>query len=90
MVQPEPCATRWQWQIVARYNPEPDGSGLKMLDIAAAVDGVQIPFTFEEEGQIFESVTSSHMEPGIHRFELKPSPVPSQSFPALLVEFEAP
>ena len=90
MVKANAGTTRWQWQIVARFNPEQADSGLKMLDIMAAVDSFQTPFTFEEDGQIFECVTSSALEPGVHRFELKPSSVTSQKFPTLSVEFEAP
>ncbi len=79
-----------QWQIIARFKPEQTGHSLKPLDIIAAVDGMQVPFTFEEEGQIFESMTSFYLSPGAHKFVLNPSENSSQSFPTLMVDFEAP
>lgn len=82
--------TRCLWQIVARFTPESADSRLKMLDIMAAVDGVQTLFTFEEKGQIFKGVVSSPLEPGTHSFELKPSTISSRPFPTLVVEFEVP
>jgi len=82
--------TRCLWQIVARFNPDPANTGLKMSDITAAVDGVQTLFTFEEKGQIFKCVLPSPLEPGAHSFELKPSTISSRPFPTLVVEFETP
>jgi hypothetical protein len=90
MVRTNSGQTQWQWQIIARFIPEQVDSGLKMLDILAAVDGAPVPFTFEEDGQIFESVTPFTLSPGSHKFELTPSDHSSQPFPALMVEFEAP
>jgi hypothetical protein len=90
MVRTNSGQIQWQWQIIARFIPEGGSSGLKPLDIHAAVDGVQVPFTFEEEGQIFECVTSFTLSPGSHKFELKPSEDSSQPFPTLMVDFEAP
>jgi hypothetical protein len=90
MVRTNSGQTQWQWQIIARFIPEQTDNGLKMLDIIAAVDGVPVPFTFEEDGQIFESVTSFTLSPGAHKFELTPSTHSSQPFPALMVDFEAP
>jgi hypothetical protein len=81
---------QWQWQMNARFIPEQANQGLKPLDITAAVDGVQIPFTFEEDDQIFESVISFTLSPGAHKFELTPSEHSSQPFPALMIDFEAP
>jgi hypothetical protein len=90
MVKGHSDTNRCLWQIVARFNPQPDSTGLKMPDIAAAVDDVQTPFTFEEKGQIFKFVVPSPLEPGAHSFELKPSAATSRLFPTLLVEFETP
>lgn len=90
MVRTNSGQNQWQWQIIARFIPDQSGMGLKPLDIIALVDGVAVPFTFEEEGQIFESVTISTLSPGNHRFELTPSESPSQPFPSLAVDFEAP
>jgi hypothetical protein len=90
MVKTDSGATRCLWQIVAQFSPEPAAGRLKMLDIVAAVDGVQTLFTFEEKGQIFKCVVTSPLEPGAHSFELKPSPGSSRPFPTLVVEFEAP
>ena len=82
--------SQWQWQINARFIPEQEGQGLKPLDITAAVDGEQVPFTFEEDGQTFECVISFALSPGAHKFELTPSEHSSQPFPVLMVDFEAP
>lgn len=90
MVRTNSGQTQWQWQVIARFIPEQAGNGLKPLDISVAIDGVPVPFTFEEEGQIFESVTSSTLNPGAHKFELTPSENSSQSFPTLTIDFEAP
>ena len=90
MVRTNSGQTQWQWQIIARFIPEQTDNGLNPLDIIAAVDGVPVPFTFEEEGQIFESVTTFTLSPGAHKFELTPSTHSSQPFPALMVDFEAP
>lgn len=90
MVRTNAGQTQWQWQIIARFIPEQVDHGLKPLDILAAFDGVQVPFTFEEEGQIFESVTTSTLSPGSHKFELTLSEKSSQRFPTLTVDFEAP
>jgi len=90
MVRTNSGQTKWQWQVIARFIPEQGGIGLKPLDISATVDSLPVPFTFEEEGQVFESVTTSGLSPGIHRFELAPAENPSQVFPTLTIEFEAP
>jgi len=90
MVRTNSGQIQWQWQIIARFMSEQADSGLKPLDISAAVDGVQVPFTFEAEDQVFESVTSSTLSPGSHKFELTPSESASQPFPTLMVDFEAP
>ena len=79
-----------QWRIVARFTPEEAAAGLRPLDISATIDNVQIPFTFEEDDQIFESVTSFALSQGSHRFQLAPTENPSQPFPTLIVTFEAP
>ena len=90
MVRTNSGPTQWQWQIIARFVPDQADHGLKPFDILAAVDGVQVPFTFEEEGQIFESVSSFTLSPGEHKFELTPSEHSPQPFPTLMVDFEAP
>jgi len=90
MVRTNSGEIQWQWQIIARFIPEQADKGLKPLDISAAVDGVQVPFTFEEDGQIFEYVTPFALSPGMHSFELTPLEDSSQSFPTLMVDFEAP
>ena len=90
MVRTNAGEIQWQWHIIARFIPEQAGSVLKPLDISATVDGVQVPFTFEEDGQIFECVTSSTLSPGMHKFELTPKEDSSQTFPTLMVDIEAP
>ena len=90
MVRTNSGQTQWRWQIIARFIPEQADSGLNPLDILAAIDGMLVPFTFEEDGQIFESVTTFTLSPGNHKFELTPSEHSSQPFPALMVDFEAP
>jgi len=90
MVRTNSDKNKWKWQIIARYIPEALGQGLKPLDITAAIDGVQVPFTFEEDSQIFECMNSFHLNPGKHTFELIPSENSSRPFPTLMVEFEAP
>lgn len=90
MVRTNSGSTQWQWQIIARFIPDKAENGLKMLDILAGVDGVPVPFTFDEESQIFESVTSTTLSPGSHRFELTPSENPSRPLPTLTIDFEAP
>ncbi len=90
MVRTNSGQTQWQWQIIARFIPEQTGDGLNPLDILAAVDGVPVPFTFEKEGQIFESMTSLTLSSGAHKFQLTPSEHSSQLFPTLMVDFEAP
>lgn len=90
MVRTRSGEKQLQWQIIARFEPESAGSGLKPLDMSAVIDGVPVPFTFEEEGQIFESVTPFNLSPGAHRFELTPTINSSQPFPTLSVDFEAP
>ena len=90
MVRKKSGPPQWQWQIIARFVPEQADHRLNPLDILAAVDGMQVPFTFEEEGQIFESVTSFTLSPGEHKFILTPSEHSPQLFPTLMVVFEAP
>jgi len=90
MVRTNSGEIQWQWQIIARFLSEQANSDLKPLDISAAIDGVQVPFTFEEDGQIFECVTSFTLGPGIHKFELRPLEDSHQLFPTLMVDFEAP
>ena len=90
MVRKNSGPPQWQWQIIARFVPEQADHRLNPLDILAAVDGVQVPFTFEEEGQIFESVTSFTLSPGEHKFVLTPSEHSSRPFPTLMIVFEAP
>jgi len=90
MVKTNSGPNQWQWQIIARFVPAQSDHDLKPFDILAMIDGVQVPFTFEEEGQIFESVSSFNLSPGDHRFELIPSEHSPQLFPTLMVEFEAP
>ena len=90
MVRTNSGPTQWQWQIIARFIPDKTSIGLKMLDIQADVDGVSVPFTFDEESQLFESVTSTTLSPGSHRFELTPSENPSRSLPTLTIDFEMP
>ena len=90
MVRTNSGPTQWRWQIIARFIPEQADSGLNPLDILAAIDGMLVPFTFEEDSQIFESVTTFTLSPGNHKFELTPSEHSSQPFPALMVDFEAP
>ena len=90
MVRKNSGPPQWRWQIIARFVPEQAEHRLNPLDILAAVDEVQVPFTFEEEGQIFESVTSFPLSPGEHKFLLAPSEHSPQPFPTLMVVFEAP
>ena len=90
MIRNSSGQTRWQWQIMARFKPEQSEQGLNPLDIAAAVDGTGVPFTFEKDGQLFESVTTSPLTPGSHEFELTPSKDSLRGFPVLTVHFEAP
>ncbi len=90
MVRTNSGEKQWQWHIIARFRAENTSWSLKPLDISATVDGAQVPFTFEERGQIFESATSPDLSPGKHRFQLGPSESASQPFPTLTVDFEAP
>jgi hypothetical protein len=90
MVRKNSGPPQWQWQIIARFVPEKADNRLNPLDILAVVDEVQVPFTFEEEGQIFESVTSFPLSSGEHKFLLTPSEHSIQLFPTLMVVFEAP
>ncbi|MDF1526419.1 MAG: hypothetical protein RRA15_13100 [bacterium] len=90
MIRKNAGPPQWQWQIIARFVPDQADQGLNPLDILATVDEVPVPFTFEEEGQIFESVTSFPLSPGEHKFLLTPSEHSLQPFPALMVVFEAP
>lgn len=90
MVRTNSGPPQWQWQIIARFVPQQADLRLKPFDILAAVDGVPVPFTFEEEGQIFESVTSVTLSSGEHKFKLTPSEHSPQPFPTLMVDFEAP
>ena len=90
MVRKNSGPPQWQWQIIARFEPDQADQRLDPLDILAAVDEVPVPFTFEEEGQNFESVTSFPLSPGEHKFLLTPSEHSLQPFPALMVVFEAP
>ena len=90
MVRTNSGEKQWQWHIIARFSPEDGGRPLRPLDMSAAVDGFPVPFTFEEQGQIFESATSPGLSPGTHRFELAPTGNSPQPFPTLTVDLEAP
>jgi len=90
MVRADSGQAQWKWQIIARFIPEEGSGGIGPLDLTAQVDGVQVPFTFEEKGQLFESVTTHALAPGSHWFELAPSDDSSLHFPILTVDFQAP
>ncbi len=79
-----------RWSILARFVPEETGEGLSPLDIAARMDGVGVPFTFEEGTQLFECVLPSGLDQGRHTFEVSPSDTSRHIFPTLTVPFEVP
>lgn len=80
----------WRWRIRVRFTPEEPEAGLLPLDLAAAIDGAPVPFTFEPDDQLFTLETSPFTGPGEHLFELTPSRQSTRSFPALTVHFESP
>lgn len=79
--------SRWPWQIVTRFRPVKTDNGLEPLDIPADVDGFQVPFTFEEEDKIFESVIIA-LSTGLHSFETFLLKNISRVFQTLTIEFE--
>ncbi len=82
--------TQNQWQVIARFIPEPDSDGLNTRDMIATVDGVAIPFTFDEASQTFKSMTPTSPGSGRHRLEIIPLDNASHPFPTLTVYIETP
>lgn len=81
---------RSHWQVIARFIPASDIDGLNSQDLVAAMDGVAVPFTFDEASQIFKSITAISSGTGRHRLEITPSDNASYPFPSLTVYIETP
>lgn len=82
--------TRNHWQVIARFIPLPDSDGLNPQDMVATMDGVAVPFTFDEASQTFKSMTLTSPGSGRHRLEITPSDNASHPFPTLTVYIENP
>lgn len=74
---------RLQWKLTLQYVPGEDDIRITSADINATFDGNSIPFTFEEEDQIFMTEVTSVFGPSlVHFFTLNPAQDSTFLFPS--------